>query len=302
MYAVYANIPKPGAYLEGTVKLKYEDGSEIVIGSEDRQIFQTLNYLSKQLSVIQYGNKKLWSISTDINLRFTITPSDKSLNSQFWVLYWVELKGPFYQGTRGYSGLTGFVDIPLNQYEALRGFNKWNAKVSNPQLTWFYIGSFVAPFYQEATSSVFVDLSTYISNPQDVTNALNNLGFAGRLADVLSARISAATVKNGDRPLLVSWDMSGPDFYVRLKRSNFNGLSVHLGDFSVGAGEFARMSDNDQYTISFKVGYFFRSQDITGDWVAWKSSTVTIATFTMKIAAGSWYVLSADVSGGVTVS
>jgi hypothetical protein len=62
------------------------------------------------------------------------------------------------------------------------------------------------------------------------------------------------------------------------------------------------MYDNDQYQIAFKVGYFFRSQDVTGDWSKWKSNTVTIATFTMKISQGSWYVLSADVSGGVTVS
>jgi hypothetical protein len=299
---VYANIPKPGAYLEGTVTIKYEDGSEVVIGSEDRSLFQLLNYWSKQQSVITYQDKKLWGISTDINLRFTIDPPDKSLNAQFWVLYWLELKGPFFQGTRGYSGLTGFVDIPLNQYEALRGFNKWNAKVSNPSMTWNYIGSFVAPFYQEATSSFLVDLSTYIANPKDVTDALNGIPLVGRLADVLSARISAATVKNGDRPLLVNWDMTGPDFYVRLKRSNFDGLSVHLGDFSVGAGEFCRMYEGDTYQVSFKVGCFFRSQDITGDWTAWKSGTVTIATFTMKIQAGSWYVLSADVSGGVSVS
>ena len=294
--------PKPGAYVEGSVKIQYEDGSEIVIGSEDQQLLNLLSLAGKKLSVMTYQGKKLWGISTDINLRFSIDPPDKKLNCQYWILYWIEVDGPYFSGSRGYSSLTGFLDTPVSHYGTVKSLNKWQAKVGNPEIGFFTIKSFVDPFYQEATSSVWVDLSTYIVDPQTVTDSLLGIPIVGGLADKLGAYISATEVSHGQKPLVVDWQMDGPDFYVRLKRSNFNGFSVHIGDFSVGAGDFARMWDNDRYRLSFKVGYFFRYQDITGEWTRWNHGTATIATMEMNIAEGSWYLLSADVSGGVGIS
>jgi len=293
---------RPGAYLEGTVKIRYQDGTEVILGSEDRQLFKILDYWNKRMNVLTYSGENLWSIDADINLRFRVDPPDKSVKAQYWILYWVEIDGIFFWGGRLYSSITGFVDTPISTYSTTKSFNKWNAKVMNPSISWSGIESFVDPFYREATSSVLVDLSSYISDPKSVTDALNGVPIVGSLADVLSAHLSAGEVRNGDNPLVVSWSMDAPDFYVRLKRSNFNGLSVHLGDFSIGAGEFARMWDGDSYRVAFKVGYFFRWQDVTGEWSEWKYGTVTIATFNMKVEAGQWYVLSVDVSGGVNIS
>ena len=297
----YVSGGQPGAYLEGTVTIKYEDGTEIVLGSEDKRLFNILNYWNKRLNVLTYGGKKLWGISTNINLKFRVSPPDKTLKAQYWIIYWIEVDGTFFWGGRMYSGLTGFVDTPISTYQDDKAMNKWAYKVSNPELSWDHIGSFVEPFYREATSSVWVDLSTLISDPKSVTDALNGFPLVGSLADKLSAGLSATTVRDGDQPLLVKWEMSGADFYVRLKRSNFNGLSFHSGDFSIGFGEFARLWDGDQYTIKFKVGYFFRYQDITGEWTEWKHGTVTLATLDMKVTEGTWYLLTADINGGVRV-
>jgi hypothetical protein len=300
-YAIWEH-GRPGAYLEGTVKIRYEDGTEVLLGSEDRQLFSLLSYWNKRFSVMTYRNRKVWGVSADIRLRFIVKPPDKSLRAQYWIIYWIEVEGAFFTGGRFYSFVTGFVDSPLNTYRTNKAMNKWMAKVGNPELSWTHIGSFVKPFYKEATSSIGVDLSTYISDPKSVTDALKGIPIAGPLADALSAHISSCTVKNGYTPLVVRWSMSGPDFYVRLKRSNFNGLSFHSGAFSIGAGEFARMWNGDGYKVTFKVGYFFRWKDVTEEFSPWKHGTVTIAVFDMLIQEGSWYVLSADVSGGVNVS
>jgi len=297
-YFIYAYLwVHPGAWLESTVKIRYEDGTEVVLDSNDFPLFSLL----KRMSVITYGGKKIWGISTQVNIRFTITPPDRSLKAQWWLIYWTEQQGTFFWGGRAYHSWIGFVDVPLRTYSANKAMFKWQAKVMNPELSWFQIKSFVDPFYRESTSSIWVDLSTYVADPKTVTDALSGIPIVGGLADTLGARLSSATVKDGDRPLVVSWDMKGYDFYTRLKRSNWNGLSVHLGDFSIGVGEFARMWDNDAYTIRFKAGYFFRYQDISGEWSKWKYGTVTIATLNMKIVEGSWYVLSAEISGNVNV-
>lgn len=302
VYAEYrVAMAVPGAVLEGTVTIQYEDGTKAVLSGNDQQLF---SLLQQQLNVLMYNNKKLTSISTNVNLRFTVTPSDKTLKCQYWVLYWIEVDGTFFWGARLYSSLTGFVDTPSgakNTYYATKAMNKWAYKVGNPSLGWGTISSFVSPFYAEATSSVWVDLSTYITDPQTVTNALSGVPIVGSLADKLGAMITSAQVKNGDNPLLISWTMTGPDFYTRLKRSDFNGIAVHFGDFTIGTGEFARMNAGDQYTVKFNVGYFFRYQDVTGEWTSWKVGQSTLASLNMQVAEGTWYVLSADISGGITV-
>jgi len=301
-YAVYAFVwVKPGAYIEGTVTITYDDGTTVTIDSGDRQLFNFLQYQAKQQNVVTYQNKKLMNIACDIAIRFSLDPPDKTVRCQYWMMFWLEVEGPFFTGARAYSGLLGFFDTPLRHYESKEGFNKWSAKVGNPELGWLYVGSFVDPFYRETTSSVWVDLTTYIANPKAVTDALNGIPIVGWLADTLSAHLTATDVRHGQRPIVMAWEKDGPGFYVRLKRSNFEGLSVHVGDFSIGAGKFCRMWPNDGYSIRFKAGYFFRYRDITGEWSKWKHGTVTIADFEMRVEEGQWYVLSVDVEGGVKV-
>jgi len=198
---------------------------------------------------------------------------------------------------RGYISLFGFTDAFYRQYSSTEATNRWNWMLNLGK--W---GDY-QKFYQEKGSGVQIGaLNVGPEFAKAVCDAMSVNVITDALASRLTAVTSVTTKKTGDVDVLADWKTSGPDFYVNLKRFCFSGAALHLGDFSIGAGKWMRMWGGDTYQLRFKECIMYRSQDITGEWTSWRSKTMTIATVTMKIQEGSWYVLTVDLGGSVDVS
>ena len=132
---------------------------------------------------------------------------------------------------------------------------------------------------------------------KSVNDAVGGLPVAGDLASKLTGLVAVKEVRDYELDQLVNWDRSGPYFYTDLKRTNWKGLQLNLGEaVSFGAGEYARMQIGDEYDLRFKVTVFWRWQDIaTGEWAPWQAKTVDVGTLRMKVTEGYWSYLEINV-------
>lgn len=283
---------KPSVYLGGTVTVAFEDGSKVEYTTDPT------NFLSLyKLTVLTNNGKKIASISCDPWIKYRINPPDKAVKVQYLVMFYIEVEGPFFTGARSYSSLTGFIDLPVSHY---------NDKITTNRWVWIMnLGYWqtLSNLYMEKGSGLQVGaVNLGPEYAKDVTDALSRNYVSNQLAKALTTTVAVVEKRNGDFEYLVNWEMSGPNFYILMKRIDWQGLALHVGDFSVGAGKFMRVWDGDQYTITFKVGYFFRYQDITGDWTPWKSGEITLAILKVNAEQGYWVQVDLEIGDGVHVS
>ena len=153
-------------------------------------------------------------------------------------------------------------------------------------------------YYQERGSGLQIgNLNIGPEMAKAVSDGLGGLPVAGGLAKALTTLTSTVKVKNGDHQNLVTWSRSGPDFYTDMKRTNWQGLSIHIGDAaSFGVGKYMSMNPGDQYKINLNVAVFYRWQDATGEWSTWQSKTVPVATLNLSVTSDMWTTLSIDVA------
>lgn len=303
VYAKYWVRPE-GFWLGGKIILTYEDGSKITLSSGEKNLLTDALW---KLSVLTNEGKKLYSISADAYVKYLIKPSGRSLHVQDWYQFYIEISGTYADGAREYDPLTGFLDLFYNSYQDTQKTSRWILLYNNPGASWTGLTDFVKYFYKEAGSGVqagLLNIGPVEARAVDefVVKALGSGIVAKQLGDKLTGWLGVGTVKTGDVKTIISWYMKGWDFYNYLKRMNWLGLSIHIGEFSVGLGKWVRMHDGDTYTINFKVGYFYRWQDVTGEWTDWRAGTITLATLTLKVEQGTWYVLNIDISGDVNTS
>jgi len=281
----------PGFLLNSEVMINYDDGTS--------QTFRTTDNLLQRLSVIQASGKKISSVTANIYGTWKSTPAGQSVKVQYWIVYYIEVQGTFFSGGRAYSSLLGFIDTPLSTFSSTETTNRWNYLGNNivPDAT------FLNNYYQERGSGLQVgQLNLGPEYAKAVCDAFKGVPLAGTLATKLTTLLATATVKDGDRVDMTSWTQSGPTFYVNLKRTNWQGASINLGDFTLGVGKWTRMAEGDSYTVKFHAGYFFRWQDLTGEWAPWKSGDITVSTLSLQVVAGQWVILGLTIGGGVTVT
>jgi len=288
---------QPGVWLEGEVVLTFEDGSTVMLTTPRSELERLMLTALKRQSIITYGGKKLLNVAAKSNVKFIITPADRTLKTQYYAIYWIEIEGTFADGLRSYTSLWGFTDAFVGSYASTEAMNRWNWMLNLG--TW---GDY-AKFYQEKGSGVQIGvLNVGAEYAKAVCDAMSFNTVTKELAERLTAVTSVTTKQNGAVDILADWQMTGPDFYMDLKRFCFSGAALHIGDFSVGAGRWMRMWNRDSYTVRFKEFVAYRYQDITGEWSPWKSKTQTIAAMTMNVQEGYWYILDVNLGGSVTLT
>ena len=285
---------KPGVYLGGKITVIFEDGSKAEYTTDPTNLLSLY-----KLTVLTNSGKKIASISCDPWIKYYIKPPDKTAKVQYLVIFYIEVTGPFFTGARSYSSLTGFIDLPVSHYTDTVTTNRW-VWLGN---VGFFSSDIVEYFYRERGSGLQVGcINLGAEYAKAVTDALSGNYVSSQLAKALTTAVAVVEKRNGDFEYLVNWRISGPDFYVLMKRIDWQGLALHSGSFTVGAGKFMRIWPGDQYTITFKVGYFFRHQDLTGDWSPWKAGTVTLATLKVNAQEGYWVQVDLDIGSGVKVA
>lgn len=296
IYVAWAYV-QPGVWLEGAVVITFEDGTSVSLGTARSEIEKLMLTGLKRGSVATYSGQKIWNINAYANLKFGITPADRSLKCQYYAIYWVEVEGTFSDGLRSYTSLWGFIDTFYSHYTSTEPMNRWNWMLNLGR--W---GDY-EDFYQEKGSGMQIGaLNVGAELAKGVCDAMSFNILTKELAERLTTVTTVTTKKDGDVDLLANWETGGPEFYTNLKRFNFYGVALHLGDFSIGGGRWARMWEGDSYKVSFKEFIVYRSQDITGEWTDWNSKTETIAALTMNIQEGYWYLLDVELGSSVDVS
>lgn len=279
-----------GAILSSQLRLKYSDGSEVTVGSGDTKLFS----LMQGYNTLENAGKRIDSIYLDASLKFKVDSKvATSVKTQYWGVYFIELNGPFFTGVRGYTSLTGFGDLPIpysggtRTYRTDRWWNFMNARIFTS----------LDQYYSEKGSGLQIgNLNIGSELAKGVNDAIGGLPIIGDLANKLTGLAGTVTVKDGDYDTLVRWSRSGPEFYTDMKRTNWKGLALNLGEaISFGAGEYASMNVGDKYKLTMKVTVFYRWQDATGEWAPWKAKTVQVASIDLNVTEGYWTYLNVDV-------
>ena len=290
---ILAAFAIPGFNLNSDITVTYTDGSS-------RTISSSTNLLQK-ISVIQDNGKTIQSISTNIYGAWKSTPAGQTAKVQYWIIFYLEIQGPFFTGLRSYNSLTGFADLPVS------GTYAYDAVTDR----WWYISNAIIPtasfssaFYAERGSGLQVgQLNIGPEMAKAITDALGGATVISGLATQLTTLLPTAQVTDGQTVSIITWTMTGPTFYTNLKRCEWSGASINLGDFiTLGAGKWMQMHDGDSYSIKFHVGYFFRWQDLTGEWTPWKSGDIVVSTLQTQIVSGYFVNMGLTVNGGVTVT
>lgn len=304
-FVLYLLWPRAGAEtgleIDGEFGIIYADGTRAVVSTES----SPLERISEQfnLAIMNIGGRDLTMndrMYLSTSARFTVIPRDKPANVQYWMHQWIQLEGKYARGARLYSPLSGFED----------GFYlSWGCKGDDQRCTtsrWngidiFGTSGFIPTYYKERGSGLQAgNLNLGAEYAKDVTNAFKGVPVAESLAKALTTLLAKQEISDGYRLGLNNWNKPAYEVYIDLQRINWKGLSFNAGSFSVGLGDWARFDVGDTYKMNIYAGWFWRFQDITGEWSDWKAGSKKIGTITFKIVEGTWRTVDMDVYGGAS--
>lgn len=294
-----------GTQVVGTVTLNYANGQT--------QTFTTTNTLWDQLrsgSILTANGQQLNGITVNMNIAYSVKGISSSVTAQYWVVFYMQVTGPAGVAYRAINlPLLGNVESYVGDIQGTPTYdtNRWYLLRNN-----LGFGPY-ANYYAEKGSGLQVgNINLGPGEAYDVTQALTGVPVAGPLASQLTTLLGTTTKSDGQTEPLITWTRTGPQFYQDMWSiaypASLWGVSLPSGTYCVpftttcgGAGAYLRMHQNDQYTVSFKAGIFYRWQDATGFWTGWQEKNQNLATFTLGVANGWYTVLGINVGGGINL-
>ena len=296
-----------GMKVGGTLLIDYGDGTVVTMKSDEAAKSDSLLDRLRGMAGLNVLtlNGRAFTANSKLTLSefivWDVKPnnadgSNRKANVQYWVNGYIEVTGRFANGLRSYDPWTGFHTTEISSFNGVKNTNYWNSM----DLTG--TSGFVPNYYAEKGSGLQIGNVNFgipaVQMAHPLEEATKGIPLVGNAAQAATTVLGHVEVTNGGKETLFGYTKPVYETHIDLGRINWQGLSFNAGSFTVGAGTWTRLAVDDTYTITYKMNYIYRYQDVTGEWSQWKGGAATLFSITTQVKEGTYTTVNLNPGGG----